>query len=481
MKARAMDDLHRRALDSIRSHGLMRAGDAVVVALSGGPDSVALALVLSELSAGGHLPLRLHLAHLNHGLRGAESDAEEAFCREFARRCDCEITLETAAGLADGNGSPEAAARRARYDFLGRVAGATDARVVATGHHADDVAETVLMRLIRGAGIRGLGALAPCRPLGDAWPDIRLVRPLLSVRRATLREFLDVRGQEFCTDSSNADTGFTRNRVRHELIPALERDFPHFSVESLCALNESALETGQLLRSLVEDLWQDLCADSGDGEVSLTAEAFRAAPPPVRKAAALRALKLACGGHEAPALRAEHLRELAGLAERPVGTALSLPGGVTARREHGIIYIRRWSPAGGIAPRPLDAGDGQAVPEAGLLITAERLPAGAVGPQEATGRASAHEVFVDFERTGLPLWVRSRRPGDRFHPLGAPGSKRLKQFLIEQKVPGHLRDRTPLVTTGEGEIVWVVGHRIGEHFRLEDWSGPVLHLRATRL
>ncbi|MHC4788796.1 MAG: tRNA lysidine(34) synthetase TilS, partial [Planctomycetota bacterium] len=363
---------------------------------------------------------------------------------------------------------------------LGRTASGLGAHAIATAHHADDVAETVLLRLLRGAAITGLGGLPACRRLSAAQPDVRLIRPLLEVRKAELLGFLEGRGQPFCIDSSNQDTDFTRNRVRHVLLPALERDFPAFSVDSLCALNASALELAELLDALLSERWDALCRRSGPEEILLEAEALAAQAAAVRKAAAVRALSLLAGDEPPPALRAQHYEALAALPHREVGVEVSLPRGLFARREHGIVYFSRRSagaPGGMLRPLELAVPGSVHLPGLGLTIESRPLPAGEVGPEEAAELASGFDVHLSLEAAGRALQVRSRRPGDRFHPLGAPGATRLKKYFIDQKVPRHRRDRIPLVTAASGEIAWVVGYQIGEAFRLRG-AGPALRLSA---
>ncbi len=477
-----MDGLERRVLRFIRSRGLLNDGDVAVVALSGGPDSVALVLLLSALTDGGELPLELCLAHLNHALRGAEADAEEAFCREFARERRLPIETERAdvrAAARRHGRSIEAAARDARYAFLGRVAQKVGAAAIATAHHADDGAETVLLRIIRGAGITGLGALAPDRPLSPLNPTVRVVRPLLELRKAELVAFLREKGQPFCADSSNLDTRYTRNRIRHVLIPALERDYPAFSVGSPCALNTSAVEASRLFEELRDARWPELCRRTGPAEVLLDCAALADAPASLRKAAVARALRLLAGQRAPPALRAEHYEKLAALPRQPVGAQVSLPRGFFARREHGLIYFARRARPLSLPERELPVPGLVELPEAGMRVSSFTLPAGAVGPREALERASDYEVYLSLDALPMPLSVRGRRPGDRFHPLGAGGSTRLKKFFIERKVPLHERDRIPLVTTHAGEIAWVVGHRIGERFKLRGTDSPVLRLKAS--
>jgi len=192
-----MNDLVRRVVEFVSREALLRPGDGVVVGLSGGADSVALALLLEEVSRSGALPMRLVLAHLNHCLRGAESDADEEFCRGFARRESLELEaarVPVAERVRPGE-SLEQAARRVRFRFLLDVARRRGFRAVALGHHADDVAETVLMRLLRGCGLWGLGALAPVRAWGGEGDAVRIIRPLLELRKAELLAFLARRGQ----------------------------------------------------------------------------------------------------------------------------------------------------------------------------------------------------------------------------------------------------------------------------------------------
>ena len=288
---------------------------------------------------------------------------------------------------------------------------------------------------------------------------------------------MDRCSQPYRTDSSNLDLDYLRNRVRHELIPALHRDYATFSVESLCALNESAIEAEKLIEGLLDASWGDMCRARGDREVVLDAEAFGRLAPPLRKAAGRRAVE-ALDVRAAAALRAEHYAELAALAEAPVGAQVSLPGGFQARREHGTIYVARRRGAGGIEPRTLPVPGTVELPEVGMTVSCRVLPAGSLGPQAAARRASDLEVFISAAGLEQPLTVRSRRPGDRFHPLGAPGAAKLKDFLINSKVPQHERDRVPLVITPQEEIVWVVGKRIGEAFRLRDDGGVALQLIA---
>ncbi len=481
MCSQGMNELVARTLQFIRLHGLLERGEEVLVGLSGGPDSVALALVLLELSRCGALPLRIRLAHLNHCLRGAESDADEEFCRRFAARHSLPIeTARVAVREAVRRGeSLEETARRVRYRFLTQLARQQRVRSVVLGHQADDVAETVVMRLLRGCGLRGLGALPPERPAGGGEDGVRIVRPLLELQKADLLEFLCRRGEPYRVDSSNRRLEFQRNRIRHDLLPVLKRCCPGFAPASLCALNRAAVELNALLDEMLDRRWNALCVEARPDAVGLDAGHYRRLPPPLRKRAVRRALKqLLPGPHSQPGLTRKHYDEAAELADRPVGAAIALPGGLLARREHGLLYISRPSAGSCARSARLEVPGTTVVDWAGLTLRTEALPAQRL--DNATRQAGPHEAFLSLEALSMPLSVRRRRPGDRFHPLGAPGGRKLKEFFIDRKVPRHQRDRTALLVDAAGRIAWVVGHEIAEPFKLTGARERILHLVASR-
>jgi len=481
-----MDDVALKALRFIRSGGLLDQDREVLVGFSGGPDSLALVLILEQLSRGGLLPIGVRLAHLNHCLRGARSDGDEAFCRRFAdeHRLSVETARLDVKALARRGESLEQSARRVRREFLVRTASRAGLRTILLAHHADDVAETVLMRLLRGCGLRGLGAMHAARPVGPRGAGIRIVRPLLELRRSALLAMLDRHGQPYRLDESNLDTRFLRNRVRHEMIPALQRRAPGRLVELLCSLNREAGALAALLDGVLDRAWPRLCVEARGGLVALDAGALADMPPALRKAALRRAVEfLRPRSDEPPGLTRTHYEDAAALPLLPVGAAVSLPGGLAARREHGVVCLcesghELTAPQ---PPRELPAPGRLRLPEAGMELTAElinRPPGDGAVPIRPAG---PREAFLSLPALELPLTVRYRRPGDRLRPLGAPGARKLKKLLIDRKVPFHLRDRTPLVVAADGRIAWVVGIEIAEPFKLTGAEERILHLRADDL
>ena len=466
--------LTARVLRAIERGRLIPRGGRVLAALSGGPDSVALSALLADAAPVGGFVLA-GLLHVNHQLRGSAAEADEDFCRGLAAALDVPIRVERVdvAGLARADGlSIEHAGHRARYAVFERVAGEERADRVATGHTQDDLAETVLLRLIRGAGP---GGLAGIRPRAG-----RIVRPLLGVTRRELREHLAARGLAYREDDSNRDLRVIRNRVRHRLLPLLQREFSPSIVAALA--REAAI-------ARTDADWIDGVANQRaasvvtyrEGAVAVDVAAIRAQPLAVARRIARAALERASGRGRVGFDHVERLLDLAaGPASEPGGA--DFPGSRAERRGAHIVL----RPAAGREGRRPAAGDGfeyrldvpgeVAVPEAGLAIAAE--------PAETTPaplRARGSVVAVAAAGLTPPLTVRSWRAGDVFRPLGLGGRKKLQDFFVDRKVARGARGTIPLVADRRRGIVWVVGHAPAEDFRVTGGTAGVLILRSRKL
>ena len=457
-----------RVLRTIRRHDLIPRGSRVAVAVSGGPDSMALAHVLDDLQRAGGYTLA-GLAHFNHQLRGAAAEADERFCRGVAAAIGVPIDVESAdvaARAAEWGVSIEAAGSRARHEFLERAARRLAADRVAVGHTRNDQAETFLLRLLRGAGPRGLGGI---HPRAGA-----IVRPLLEATRADVMAFLADRRLQWRDDVSNADVAIPRNRIRHELIPFLTERFSPGVVDVLA--REAALARD-------EDAWLETCAiemaasvvlDQEGTHIRLDAAALQAVPVPLAR----RILRQALAEVEGAGFAGfEHVDAVLGLEP---DQALDLPGVHVARLGAEIIIrpasARQAGEPNGFAYSLSIPGEVEIV-EAGWLISAERGVAGAGGRLDSRG----HEVAVQASGLGPELTVRSRRPGDALRPLGLGGRKKLQDLLVDRKVARSERDRLPLVVDRNDRIVWVVGQTVAEDFRVTEPAASVILLKARRL
>lgn len=434
-------------------------GDAVVVAHSGGADSTALLAALCSIAP--RRGLRVLAAHLDHALVPGSAARAEAAC-ELARRLGAEPLSERrpVPRLAHAGESPEAAARRVRYRFLEEVRHAHGARWIATAHHRDDQAETLVLRMLRGSGLEGLSGILPRRG--------HVVRPLLDVPRNTLHDFLghlDCR-LEILEDPSNRELSIPRNRVRRILLPHLGSDLGDLS-ERLARLAAAACGARAAIeRRLTDEMELSETADR------LPLDRFRALPEPLVPFALALLHRRAGAPHPAGRdARTELLRQLRDPGSEEMG--VDAGGGWRWERREGALVLgeapphRRAEPFSYRLPAPRPRGAEGALETAVRIEEIDatlRLRRQSVAPWMFRG--SRYRAALALPADGLDsLAVRSRRPGDRLRPLGAPGERKLKDVLIDRRVPRRDRDRLPLLTVG-GRIAWVPGVTVDESFRL---------------
>jgi len=469
-------DLERGALKAIRDGGLLREGSTVVAAVSGGADSLCLLYALARLRD--RLDVRVHVAHLDHMLRGAASRADAAFVAETARSLDLPCTMEArdvAAWRRQRKCSLEEAAREVRYRFLYEVACSVGAEVIATGHTRDDAVETLLLHVIRGSGLRGLRGLEAVSlvpvsgmPSGGG-AVVRVVRPLLGVSREQTRRYCRLLGLEPREDVSNDSPSYLRNRIRLELLPQCRELNPRFD-DALLRLGQAAKDDDDHLEEETRRVREGI-ADVSPGRARLDLAGFRAAGPAIQS----RLVRLA-HEHVAGDIRdvsAAHVASVRRLAAARPGKCLRLVSGVTWRREVSCLT----------ATGPGYADDSPGIP-APLEPVPVPVPGEAVFPgwrvstsfvEGAPGSPTGNgfSATLDADAAGEELFVRRRRPGDRFQPLGMPREKKLQDFMVDEGIPLAQRDCVPLLCSPQ-HIVWVAGRRIDDRVKLTDRTRRVL-------
>jgi len=325
---RELARLHQEIARTIRRHGLCPAGSRLLVALSGGSDSVALVLLLQELAEQGAFSV-VSLAHLNHRLR-CTAKRDEQFCRDFAARIGLPIAVESIDVVAYAHTqrlSIEEAARRVRYDFLHRIAESSSAERIAVGHTRDDQAETFLLKLIRGAGLTGLGGIYPRRGI--------VVRPLLDVSRADLRRYLESRGQSWVDDETNEDLANPRNRIRHKVLPELDLAAGASSIPAIARAASISREDGQWLDELADRRFDVLVVRSNAG-LEIDVSGLLGEPPPIRRRMVLAALRLAAPNREIGSDHVEAALEVA--AGESAG--VDVPGARVELRRGKMVLLR---------------------------------------------------------------------------------------------------------------------------------------------
>jgi tRNA(Ile)-lysidine synthetase-like protein len=467
-------------------------GGTVVVGVSGGPDSVALLDALAEHAS--TCGVRLVVAHLDHGLHpGSVDDAAFVAALAHGRGLRVDLGARDVARMAPAIGRGiEDAARVVRYAFLAAVAARSGAATVAVGHTADDQAESVLLNLVRGAGLDGLRGMAPLAtyplaaeaiaaledvpsPSGDVpWPP-RLARPLLAVGRAAVRAYLVARALTWRDDPTNRDLRFTRNRVRHEVFPLLAAINPAVHA-ALARTAASVADDLALVEEQVDRAWSALATVSGD-RLMLALDGWTDQPTAVRRRLVRRAVARLRG--DVSDLGFDHVASVLALAvEGRVGAAVQLPGGLRAERAAGGIVVLSALPP--LPPTRLsDALVPVAVPGETLLPGGWHLfaAARARGPADGAGR-DRFVAVLDADAVAEGLEARARRPGDRLQPPGmAPHHKTLQDLFVDAHVPRRERDKWPVVVCGD-RVVWVPGVRVDARAAVRPETTRVVVLTA---
>ena len=507
----SVHELAQHVLDQIRRQDLLRPGDRVGSAVSGGPDSVALLRLLLELR--GELGIVLSVVHVNHKLRGADSDSDEAFVAELARKHKLQLhacSADVIRHAGENRVSVETAARELRQDFFRRLLGATGQAQravdkIATGHTLDDQAETVLMRLIRGTGMRGLGGIHPRIQVDEMAQQVRgaIVRPLLRVRRRELERYLHELKQPWRQDATNRDLKFTRNRIRHKLLPLLEGEFNGAIAEGLGELSEIARgeedywenEVSGWMGTVVQwfnppnspaEALGDLArvtalpaasahqeplgqkSRTGIGNAVLSRSWLLAEPLAVQ-----RRLVKSIGHRARLALEYKHIEEILQFAAEEAGSGkqLVLPAGWQLVREDDALIFQ--APDFQTHTPAADYEYQLAIP--GAIDVAEigvRLEATPVIPAASNEAYDADRLF-DRSLLAETLTVRNWRAGDRFWPARTKCPRKVKELLQEHHVPRPQRKLWPVIVSGD-EIVWIPGLPGAAKYRPQPGNRAVL-------
>lgn len=448
----------------IIQHRLIVPGDRIVVACSGGPDSLALLHILVQLRQ--RYPIELKVAHVNHMFR-PEAVQEAQFVHAMATRwgLDCEqAQIDVPKYMEETGLSGQEAARLVRYRFLQQVAADWGHGKIATGHHRDDQAETVLLHLLRGAGSSGLGGM---KAINGA-----IIRPLLSISRQQIEDYCQQQGLEAVQDNSNLHTDYLRNRVRLELIPLLERHYNPALRESLCRTAEIVGAEQELVAQMANNKWPDVVHEC-EGRISLNIKQLHQLPLALQRQIFRKVIEKK-QGH----LRGIQFLHVEKLIEATfsgaVGIVIELPGGLSVAKGYTNMTL--------LSEAEAKLETGQAIPTMMLAVPGYMDWNGreirAILTDQLDGAVSPQRAVLDWDELRPPLFIRSRQEGDRFAPYGLKGSKKLKDFFIDNKVPRHLRDSVPLVCD-EGGILWVAGYRQSERGKVTIATKRYLQLTFT--
>jgi tRNA(Ile)-lysidine synthase len=482
----------KRLADFIKSNGLLGPAEKILLAVSGGADSVALMYAMHTLKAEGIINIKLLCAHINHQLRGTQGDLDEEFVVTRAKKLELSATTRH----IDVHGfarlkklSIETAARHLRMGTLIDIAKSNNCSRIATAHQKNDNAETILQRLSRGTGFRGLGGIWPERVFAD---QIKFIRPLMCFRRDEIVGYLQQRNLKWRRDHTNADCTYRRNYIRHRLMPALQQEFSGSIVEQLSQLAQSARGYYSIVCERANKVWQGL-ADCDAEKTVLDLKQFMTEPQPVKIELIRRSLaNINCGerdltqGHYQGILRLAK-QNVTGSPRDSIRRKMELPGGFAVMCEYENLTFS--NSRVGLAPLVSNepATDhvvtieipGQTEFEKFLICAIVHEKNEVDFEKFKTSKTDSIEFF-DLEKIKPPLIVRYRCPGDRFVPLGQNRNKKIGKFLTAQRIPFELRRKVFVVADGE-KIIWVWPVRISEQSKITDQTQKILQLQITNL
>ncbi len=466
-------DMLTKVRKTIKKHDMLRKGDHVLVGVSGGADSVALLAVLNHLRPAWGLTLTA--AHFNHKTRAAESDRDEAFVRTLCQSIGIAVVCGSLKkGTRPRGLSIEDFLRRCRYGFFEKMRRKAGANRIALGHHQGDQAETVLMNLIRGAGLAGISGMPPVRNAGT------IIRPLIDCARREIVDYLAAVGLSFVDDSSNTDERFLRNRIRAHLMPELQKSYNPAIHETLCRLasvfrTENDYMTREAQLRLAR--WRDGRVQENPLEVPIAE--LKVLHPALQRRAILEIAREVSA--EDAAIGFEHVQAVLALAggTNP-GGSLDLPGGILVRRKYGLLEFRQVARPGGRPRKGMAPGNAtEAFSHEVSIPGTVRIASLGISIRFRELRrvpsvlSAQRKAYLDLDRIALPLVVRSVSAGDRIQPLGMKGTRKLKSVFIDEKIPREQRRATPVLADGIS-VLWIPGVRLSERVRVGKGTKRVL-------
>jgi tRNA(Ile)-lysidine synthase len=468
--------LPQRVLRFIRGHNLVRGNELLVVGVSGGPDSVCLLHILASLR--NTLGIKLHIAHLNHMLRGTESNGDADYVSALAHKLEIAATIErreVKAYQKKHRLSVEEAAREVRYAFFSEVARSLSADTVAVGHTADDQIETILMHLVRGTGLAGLRGMQPLSALRS--PDgneLKIVRPLLEISGAETEAYCAAQGLSPRSDSSNRLPDYLRNKIRSQFIPLLREYNPDID-KALLRLASAADSDLTYVGEETSRLWGSVAREQSDG-VAIDRAEFSRLHLALKRHLVRSALQRMLG--ELRDIESVHIESLLNALDKPAGKRLSLPKGLAFHGDYdyGLITSKKSL----FSPLPVLEGEHRLNIPGETELCGWRVRSRILRRRPEESGEEKMKACFDLDVAGRELTVRARRRGDRFQPLGMESPKKLQDFMVDAKIPRAWRDNVPLVCSPQ-HIIWVVGWRLDHRARVAPSTKRVLCLEFERV
>ncbi|MCM0647674.1 tRNA lysidine(34) synthetase TilS [Clostridium swellfunianum] len=449
-------------LATIKEHNMINKGDKIIVAVSGGPDSICLLHILSKMKE--ELNLILYAAHVNHCLRGEEADKDEEYVKQFCKSLGVEcfsrrVDINKLSG--ERNMSTESVAREARYDFFDELYNSLGAQKIALAHNANDQAETVLMRIIRGTGMEGIIGIKAVR-------ENIFIRPLINIKRESIEKYCEDNILLPRIDKTNLESIYTRNKIRLELIPYIKENFNGDIISTLNRLADTIARDNEYLENITKEKYKSYCERKGE-KVIINKEAFKE-----HEAIITRIIRQALGELRGNLYNVEkvHIYDLINLQKSGTGKKINLPNNVVGYNNYENIELSITKTNvnnEGEREYTLNINEENNLEAFDLKVFTKVISTNG----KINFKEDKHIKYFDFDKVKGSITVRTRKNGDRFTPFGMKGSKKLKDFFMDLKIPQEERDGIPLICFGE-DIAWIVGYRISDSYKIDKTTKSIL-------
>jgi len=457
-----------KVLRTIREFKMMQAGEGVLIGVSGGVDSTALLYILNSLKK--DLGVKLCVAHLDHRIRGKQAELDAEFVRKLSKELKIKCFIEdfNVSSYAKRNKlNLEDAARRIRYEFLERIAAKVGADRIALGHTASDNVETFLMRLLRGAGLKGLEGIPPVRG--------KIVRPLIGSFRKEIEGYLRLIKVKARSDRTNLDIKYSRNRIRHELLPTL-KSYNTRIEETLLRTIRAVGADSDLIERMSKEAFDRMVLLKKPDEVTVDIAKLSALETSLKAGVIRQAIEYV--KKDLTDITFAHIEDIIGMLNKGRGE-LDLPGMYIYARKGALKFSRSKAAREGVKPfmHKLEVPGQIRTREAGFVIDAQLVDS---VPRAELMKKDPYIAYIDYDKIDKPLFVRGRKDGDVFSPLGLAGSKKLQDIFVDSKIDREKRDSIPVLDDGK-KIVWIVGYRISEEAKVTPKTKKVVKLSAEKL
>lgn len=453
-----------KLLETIEKYDMIDIGDKVLVGVSGGADSIALLHALNSLRD--RLHIEVFVAHINHGLRGQAADEDADYVKTICKEWSIPFFLREAnvRELAElWRISEEEAGRKVRFEFFDEVLSNIDGHKIALAHHRDDQIETILHNIIRGTGMEGLRGIKPIR-------EGRIIRPLLEIDRLSIERYLAEEDISYRHDKTNYETIYTRNKIRLELIPYIEKNFNPSFKESIVRMADIIGEEDDFIRGYTDRLIRDNITIE-ENVVTIPIDFLRSCHRGIKRRIVRMCIEHLSGNMVN--IGQMHVDSVLAICDLNTGAVVDLPSNLIAYRDYCAILLTKGADYRKESfKKKLKVPGVTVIEQLGIKFQVRYTTEKCFGDPNC--------VYIDGDAVSKELYIRNRVDGDRFRPLGMKGSKKLKDFFIDEKVPKYIRDSVPLVVDGD-DIVWVVGYQIGDDYKIRNHTKKIIELSFSNI